>query len=755
MKRFNKRASALLSGVSLAGLFCGMVLAPSGAYAAGEDASFGIEEIVVTAQKRAESLQDVPVAVTALSLGTIEQNRIVSIEDISRVATSVNWQQGLTASNSTVSMRGFGTNAFGVGVESSVSIVQDNVVLSRQNEAFGELFNLERVEVLRGPQGTLFGKNASAGVIHLITRAPSKEFEGKADLFYGSFDEFVARGTVSGPLTKSGNVAARITAFYKTVGGNILNRFDGKKLNGIRDSYGVRGKLAVEASDRLSLMIIGDYSNTKTNCCAEPYRTLPPDTNVFGVGAFNVNNAVVGVDVGVKSRETSLDAPTFGNYKSWGLSNEANYDLDWATFTSITAYREWQEATNADIDWSHIALFLSNGGSKKQETFTQEFRLTSSTDGPLQWIVGLFYFNNDNVQDFNRDFGGGNGQYLDSTLNVDNYAAFGEVRYKFETGTQLIAGARWQKEKLKYTAIVSRTGFNTADHPEIPTSFKDSDAMVKLGVQQDLGENTMAYFTFSQGYKGQAVDLTTGLSVAKALLQPIAPETVNSFELGLKAEFLDRRFLVNVAAFLSNFSNFQAQAFDDAALTFRILNAGKVRSKGIEIETQFAATEELTLVANATFQDITIRKIVGTGCYPGQTEAQGCVGRVQDLVGATLPNAPDTKIYLGVNYDTPLGNGTYVGFANLNYAWQSSVQYSLNQNPLTIQKSYGIANFSVGVQNTDLGVKVTAFVNNIFDKSYSTGIRAPGGIWGGSTGTVQQIPRSAERTFGVRAGVTF
>ncbi|VAV86601.1 TonB-dependent receptor [hydrothermal vent metagenome] len=752
MRKYTKKITGFLSGVSLIGLYGGGFVSPS---MAADEAGFSLEEIVVTAQKRAESLQDVPVAITALSVGAIERNRVVSIEGISRIATSVNWQQGLTASNSTVSMRGFGTNAFGVGVESSVAIVQDNVVLSRQNEAFGELFNLERVEVLRGPQGTLFGKNASAGVIHLITKGPSEELEGKADVFYGSFNETVVRGTVSGPLSDSGKVAGRISAFYKSVDGNILNKFDGKKLNGIRDSYGVRGKLAIEVNDKLSLMVIADYSKTKTDCCAEPIRSLPANTNAFGVGALNINDAVVGINVGPNNREVSLDAPTFGNYTSWGLSNEANYDLEGVTFTSITSYREWEEETNADIDWSPLKLFLSNGGKKTQKTFTQELRVASSTDDPLQWIFGMFYYNNRNVQDFNRDFGGGRGQFLDSTLAVDNYAAFGEVKYKFETGTQLIAGARWQKEELKYTAIVSRTGFNTADNPNIPNSFNDSDAMLKLGIQQDIGDDAMAYFTFSQGYKGQAVDLTTGLSAAKAALQPIAAERVDSYEVGLKAEFMDRRLSFNVAAFLSNFSNFQTQAFDDAALTFRILNAGEVRSKGIEVETLFAATEELTFIFNATFQNIEILNIVGTGCFPGQTEPQGCVSRQQSISGGTLPNAPDTKIFVGANYEAPVGNGDFIGYTSLNYSWQSEVQYSLNQNPLTIQDSYGTANFSIGVRNADTGLKITAFINNIFDKSYVTGLRAPGGIWGGSTGVVQQIPRTADRTYGVRVGYSF
>ncbi len=749
MTRSQIRPSRLISKTAVFGLLCGVAASIAPAHA--------IDSIVVTATKRAQNLGDVPVAVTALTAEMIEINRIDSVEDIARLATSVNWQGGLTASNATVSIRGFGTNAFGIGIESSVSIVQDGVVLSRQNEAFGDLFNLDRIEVLRGPQGTLFGKNSSAGVVHLITKAPSKELEGAADVFYGSYDEVVTRATLSGPLTESGSVAGRVTGFYKKVGGNVFNRFDGETINGIDDSYGIRGKVSFDASDRLSLLVIADYTKTKTDCCAETVRFLPPGTNVFGDPTLNVNTAMAGIAVGEENRETSLDAPTFGDYMGWGISGEANYDFDGATLTSITAYREWEESTNADIDFSPHGAFLINGGSKEQKTFTQELRLASTTESPFQYVVGLFYFNNDTTQDFNRDLFGLSflEQLLDSTIDVNNYAAFGEVTYDLSTGTRLIAGGRVQREKIEYSATASRFSFDSSTVVGLPTSFAETEVMAKAGIQQDIGENSMAYFTFSQGYKGQALDLTTGITDAKAFLQPIAAETVDSYEVGLKADFFDRRLIINAAAFLSNFDNFQTQAFDDAALTFRILNAGKVRSKGIEIESQLSVSEELTLTFNTTFQDIEIRKIVGTGCYPGQTIALGCVGGQQNISGGTLPNAPDVKIFAGANYEVPLGGTGYIGFANVSYSWQDEVQYSLNQNPLTVQDSFGIANLSFGARGEDSGLSLTVYVNNLFDTSYASFIRTPGGIWGGSTALTHQIPRGAKRTFGVRAGFSF
>ncbi len=721
-----------------------------------------LEEVVVTAQKRTENLQDVPVAVTAISADTIERNRIVSIEDISNISTSVNWQRGLTSSNSTVSIRGMGTINFGTGVESSVGIVQDGVVLSKQNEAFGDLFNLDRIEVLRGPQGTLFGKNTSAGVIHLITKAPTEEFEGKADLFYGSFDEVIARGTMSGALSESGNVLGRVTAYYRTVDGNVNNLYDGSKLNGIDKSYGIRAKLYFEASDNLNFMLIGDYSNLESDCCAEPYRTLPPNTNIFGIPdpAFNVNAAAAGAEISESSLDTSIDAPAFGNYEGSGVSLQINYDFAGdIRLTSITSVRQWEEQNNNDIDWSPISVFQINGGNKEQDTFTQEIRLNSTADNPLQYVAGFFYYDNKAVNDFNRTFFEVLKHDFNTTNNTLNYAFFGNLQYSLDTGTTLAIGGRWQREEIDYQANAQRTGFNTADYPDLQTSFKDTDTTFKASIQQSFGESSMVYGSFSQGYKGQALDLGSGLKLSTAELFPIAPETVDSWEIGLKSEFLDHRLRLNIVGFYSDFKNFQTQAFDSEALTFRIINAGDVRSKGIEIESQFAASDSIVLTFNGTFQDIEIINMVDVGCYAGQTEAQGCLPipdsrrKGQSVVGGTLPNAPDTKIYLGGDWTGLIGN--FEGHANLNYTWQSEVLYELNQNPLAVQDSFGVLNMSFGMQPAQGGFEATLYVNNVLDQSYVSSIRAPGGLWGGSTGTVHQIPRGSERTWGIRVGYTF
>lgn len=750
MRTLNLITTATLTGLA----YSALLMAPE-AHAADSASAPRLQEIIVTAEKRPEQLQKVPAAITVISAHALERNRISSIQGVAHLAPSLTWQQGLTADNSSIYIRGFGTSAFGEGVESSVAVILDGVPLSQQNEAFGNLFNLKRIEILRGPQGTLFGTDASAGVVRIVTAPPTKKFQGKADIYYGSYNDVVGRATVSGPLTSSGRVTGRLTGFFKRVDGNILNKYNGKKLNGIPDSFGFRGKLAIDITRKLHFLMIGDFSKMITTCCAETIRTLPPNTNVFGIPVFNVNTAVAGVKIGPNSQQTSLDAPTFDDTKNYGFSGQFDYDLGWADFKSISAYREWLEDHNSDIDFSPLPLFLRNGGLNGQRTFTQEFRLTSISGTPFQWVTGVFYSNNRYSQDFFRSLIGGHTQNLFSHLWRKEYAAYGQVNYRFSTGTHLIAGARAQEDKLRYSADVTKTHFNTLDYPSIPTSFSHNHEMFKFGVQQELSHSTQVYFTFSQGYKGQAIDLTTGLSAAKALLQPIAPETVNSYEVGFKGDFFNHRLRFDADAFLENFKNFQAQAYDQAALTFRLVNAGKVRSKGIEIESAFAATRDLRFTANATFLDTRILRMIGTGCYPGQTVAEGCVNRVQNLTGSRLPNAPKTKLFVGAHYRSRIGQGPYVGFANLNYSWQSSVQFSLNQDPYTVEGSYGISNLSFGAENADTGLKVSLYVDNLFNRHYATFIRDVGGIWGTSTGTTQEIPRQTERTYGARIGISF
>jgi iron complex outermembrane receptor protein len=295
-------------------------------------------DIVVTAQRREERLQDVPIAVTALTAEDLVNSRIESTQDLEEKVSSLTFTQSTNEQNSNLRIRGVGTALFGTGFEPSVSIVLDGVVLARQGQGFVDLVDLERVEVLRGPQGTLFGKNASAGVLNITTRRPSRELEFFGDVTVAERDEYRVRGSVSGPL--GANMGARLTGFYTDVGGHILNRATDRFINGVK-SHGVRGQFEWDATPDLNLLLIGDYRKSTSTCCQYQSRF---------VGNPVLLQALRPVVPSVNNKEVNVDGPVGGGTEQYGASLQARYDLGFASLVSISAYRTWDFSNNQDVD---------------------------------------------------------------------------------------------------------------------------------------------------------------------------------------------------------------------------------------------------------------------------------------------------------------------------------------------------------------------------------------------------------------------
>ncbi len=284
------------------------------------------DEILVTATKRSERLIDVPVAVTALSGEALSQNQISGVATPQQLVPSLTFTQSTNDLNNNVRIRGVGTALFNVGLESSVSFVVDGVVLSRQGQGFQDLIDIERVEVLRGPQGVLFGKNATAGVINVVTKRPSKDFTADAEIVVAEQDEYRVRASVAGPLSEA--VGFRLTGFWNDVGGHIRDVATGERYNGGK-SYGMRGKLEAQAGD-LNLLLIGDYRKSEALCCQFQARSFVNPV------ALSLLAPVVPSDT---NRQVKNDAKTFNDTEQWGVSLEANLGLGDHTLTSISAYR--------------------------------------------------------------------------------------------------------------------------------------------------------------------------------------------------------------------------------------------------------------------------------------------------------------------------------------------------------------------------------------------------------------------------------
>lgn len=764
------RSSAFTKRALLAGAAAAAVLGSASAAAAQEPDTL-LGEVVVTAQKRTERLQDVPVSVNVVSAQALADSHVSGLQQLQQLSPSLTFTPSANTRGQGLSVRGLGTLNFSDGVEPTVSVVLDGVVIGRSAGSFFDFNDVERIEVLRGPQGMLFGKNAAAGVINIVTARPNlSEFEADASISYATFDEVRAKGSVSLPI-KSGELAARISGFYNESEGIITNRFDGKKYNGL-NSYGVRGKLVWSPDDSFDLFATVDYTRADQDCCVSTVRSILPTTRYFGPTGPTRASLFAGVEVGPYSREANFDGKAFNDQNTWGASVEMNKEFEPFTLTSITAYRAFEVEDNNDADGGPLTMLNINSAHQKQNQFSQELRITSPAGQRLEYVAGLFYFDQDvsTTTEILGNFGQvlPAGQYfqnfIDRAISTRNYAVFGQATFNVTDQLRLIGGLRYTNEELKARflrtvpagarAAVPSLGGPPLDAPHL--NAKDDDVSGKLGVQYEVSDDVMAYATYSRGYKGQAINLLNNLSAAtvNSGKYVLAPETVNNYEIGLRTTPFDRRMIFNITLFQTEIENFQAQTFDANTTTFALANAGELRSRGVELETQYRPNQAFQFSANVAYADTRIEDFA-PACYPGQTAALGCVGGRQEVTGSALTNAPMWSYTLGASYNRPLESIPFDLTADVSYSYRSSVFFTF-RDPNTIQPGYGLLNLNVGLQSNDGRYGVTVFARNLLDEQFYSGI-GTGFLDTNATGAgyTQSLTQDAFRRVGIEAKVHF
>lgn len=342
-------------------------------------------EIIVTATKREQTLQDVPVAVSVTTAETIERAQIRDIRDLQSVVPSLRVSQSQGQFATTYSIRGFGTSGNNIGLEPSVAVFVDGVYRSRAIAQISDLPDIQRVEVLRGPQSTLFGKNASAGVISIVTQKPKFDFGGNVEAVYGNYNAVVLKGVVTGPITQT--VAASLAAGYNRRDGYLKNVATGSDVND-RNRWFARGQLLFEPDSALSIRLIGDYDELDEVCCG--VSNLRPSAATLAVRAVGglVNDATHPFNNQIYS-----DVNPSSKVRNWGASGQVDYDFGGITATSITAYRDTRLRATQDVDFTSARLATgANIGAADLKTFTQELRLASDFDGPLNFLLGGYYF---------------------------------------------------------------------------------------------------------------------------------------------------------------------------------------------------------------------------------------------------------------------------------------------------------------------------------------------------------------------------
>jgi iron complex outermembrane recepter protein len=791
---------------------------PAFAQDAAEDDSAN-NEIIVTAQKRSQNIQDVPVAVSVISGAALEQQGGVNIENAQYLVPSLNFRKSGTALNQSLYLRGVGTTTFSIGGEPSVGTVLDGVVLARSGEAFSDLVDIERIEVLRGPQGTLFGKNASAGIINIVSRRPGDTFGGYVEGGYafGNGREYRVRAGIDAPLSEK--IGSRFTGFYSNWNGNIINETLGRRVNGY-ERYGFRGIVEAKPSDTVTLTLIGDWRKSNDDCCAE----------VIGAPARNADNSVyanfttraaTGLPplLGVQSRRIRQNLLTQAIEKAWGVSFQADVELDGPTVTSITSYRKYDSNEIRDGDFlatPYVGIAQSHDfGPQTGDTFTQELRLTSPTGQFLEYVGGLYYYNAKQERTFTRSNIACSASTLPaqgvltpcstatgaSTITFPigianfgttfkNMAAFGQATLNFSDSLRAIVGLRYTHDQLNGFHIrtnpvagAANANFDQGVYNEyirqinlgniagaqaaavlasngVPFRQKvtNNNLSGKVGLQYDLSDDVMAYASYSRGYKGPGLNIFFNLNSNGT--PPLDPETADSYEGGLKTAFLDGQLTLNLAGYYAKYKNFQANN-PDFVLGQRITrfsNAGSVSTRGFEADLLYRPSDDFTLSGGVAYTDA---KVDTFKLPPGAP--------ITDLIasGTTLPFSPKWKSSLGATYTIRTG-----GFADVELGAQGSYQTKqlslLVANPLirnnSIIDSYGLLDLSIALVDPDNRFRISFLAKNVLDTQFAASIVDGGPLSagfpstpapGGSSSYRYIIPREADRYFGVNAKINF
>lgn len=728
-----------------------------------------LDGMTVTAQRREESAQKIPVAVAVVSGEALERANATDISSLTALMPSVTFSAGNELRNNSIRIRGVGTDVFSTGVEASVSTVVDGVVLQRPGSAFSDLSDIERIEVLRGPQGTLFGKNSSAGVINVVTREPS------FDYLTGDFSTTVAQdnerrfnGNVSGPVTD--NLAYRLAGFYRTQDGNVTNRYTGGTVND-QEAFGLRGKLGWRSEDeRSKITFSADYSRLNATCCALP----------LVIASNNPRTPVTGTPVGRDNDEVNNDVSPFVKQKNYGASLTMDIPVGSHTLTSITAYRKFENVSDVDLDNTQGQFIRSNLATERSKTTTQELRLTSPTGGAFDYVVGAYYFDGSVYGGLDRrglNIGAiavinpdgsvvpvvaGDDAVLAgySVVDTRNVSLFGQGNWHIGDKLTLTAGLRRLKEDQKLFFIRPVDGrFNGSLVPPTNPAFgpvvgryNDSATIGKAAVTYDFTDTITGYVSYSTGYKSEGIAATLGLSAAQFAQGPAPAETSELWEAGLKTNWLSNRVAFNITGFRTRFEDYQAQTYNAASGLVVLTSAGGVAIDGLELELMARPTRNFSLTAGVTLMDARFIDVPNGPCYTGQTAAQGCLPaspggpNVQNLNGKPFVNAPDLRYTLSARYQAPLSENTD-WYLQGDYRWQDDVVYDISQNPNLTQGSYGIADLSFGFTFAQGKYELGLFVKNLFDEQYSAGMMAVGSA-GGANAYAHQVPRDFYRYSG-------
>ena len=735
--------------------------------------------IVVTARRRAESVQDVPIAVSVVDGTTLDATGSFNVNRLQQLVPTLQFYSS-NPRNTALNIRGLGA-PFGLtndGIEQGVGIYIDGVYYARVAASTFDFLDVDRIEVLRGPQGTLYGKNTTAGALNITTRRPTFDFEGRAELSVGDLGYFQAKGTVSGPLVED-RLAGRFVVSATKRDGSLFNVTTGEHVNGL-DNLGLRGQLLWTPTDNLNVTLAGDFNRQDPLCCAQLFVRVAPTqrplarqyealANLLGYEPASRDPFVRTVD-----NDTPLQArQTFG-----GASLTADWDLGALNLTSITAWRRWDWDPSNDRDFTSLPITTISANPSSQDQWTQEFRLASAGDRPVDFVLGLFGFDQHVVSTGIQEQGSAASQWLlgpgtdpalldglrqETAIDYRNRSAalFGRLTWNITDSLRLQPGARinYDEKNATYDAAVSG-GLQTTDPVLIArkngvlqsqsyvADFDDWNLSYDVNLSWDVTPDIMVYATYSHGFKSGGVNLSGIPNRADGTpateLATVAPETVDHYEAGVKTRLLDGAVTLNAAAFRTDVEDYQATVVNGAIGVLRgyLANADEVRTQGIEADVAARPFDGFSLYANAAYTDA---KYVSFRDAPPPLEQSGGAVQVVDISGQVVPGVSKWSLSYGGEYawaGSILGEGGE-WFAALDGNYRSRFSSSPTPSAYMFIDGYALTNARVGFRgDADWGASV--FVRNLFDTEYFDFLTAQSG----STGLIVGQPGDP-RTIGI------
>ncbi len=705
-------------------LACASILALTAATAAQAQEMIVLEEIIVTAQRRIENPMDVPLSITAISGDALERAGVGTVDQAMRLIPNVSLDNNNSLRSGRISIRGITSDVNNLGTEGSVAVSVDGVYQGRATTLNSDLIDLERVEVLRGPQGTLYGKNTTGGAINIITRRPAKEPEAVADIRFGNHDAQRYRATVSAPLGDA--FAFRASAAVTRRDGLLTNSFQGRKVNDINNET-ARLTLEAHPSETVTIRLSADGSRDDGTGDSKSVLTLGGT-----VGGFA---QAVGVPLTVPplfDRTTAFDAPNNENRRVWGTSATIDWDTGEDTVTSISALRGFTFDNQSDNDFTPLSL-VQSGLREKQHQFSQELRYVAAQRDHFRYTAGLYYFHQvlkgNQVASVGPHFSVLTGVLTGGALVVpagsvapafvrtetDSYAAYAEGTYDVTEQFSLTAGLRYSHEtkdvrhdQSKVNPLFVPLGFP----PPIPVftaGLTENNLSPKLTAQYRFNDDTMAYATVSRGFKGGG--FSTGL-INSAADTEFKSEKATNYELGLKSTLIPRRLNATLTGFYLDYSDLQVSTF--VTNRFIVSNAASATSKGVELELEFKATKELLLQASAGYLDASYDDFANAPC-PAGSAARTC-----DLSGKRMLRAPEWTTTLTADYEREVTAGI-TGYFRADYTYKSGQFFTLEQDPDLSQSGYGLVGGKAGLRFNDGAYELSVYAQNLFDRHYING----------------------------------